>query len=173
MVVGKYGRFIAFLALIVSACGQPGEPSAAGDGVLDCAEGEIERGGGIFVAGSSEEEVVSAALEEWVAQGAEVIRSHPDESWSAVLDGQEVAIAVPEQNGDGTWVVHAVSVCGAPEQGPADIDGSLDCQNDAHWLMQAGFAPDVIGDPTAEESVLEVIQPVSYTHLTLPTIYSV
>jgi len=124
-----------------------------GDGTLDCPEGQIVRGGGIDVSAGTEVLVVAKALEQWTSEGAIVVDLSPEEFWSAVLDGSDVAIALPELNGDGTWVVHDVQTCGEPKTGPAGIDGELDCASESSWAMQGSIDPTKPGLPGAEEAV--------------------
>jgi hypothetical protein len=111
------------------------------------------------VSGSTEAEVVEYALAKWVEGGAEIVELPEDESWAAVQDNRDVAIAYPEVEGNGTWVVHDVQVCGEPEMGPAPIDGTLDCANEASWVIQASFDPDIPGDPNPDDAVLEALGP--------------
>ncbi|MFQ5523357.1 MAG: hypothetical protein ACE5F5_07240 [Acidimicrobiia bacterium] len=152
-------RWVVF-AIIVVACGQAAISSTeGGDGILDCEQGRVTRGAGIEVRGATEEEVVEEALREWKSQGAALLEFPEAEVWSAVLDGRDVAVAVVEQNGDGTWVSHDVSVCGEPETGPAPIDGKLDCANGYRWVMQAGIDPSVTGQPTPEEALRSALEP--------------
>jgi len=137
----------------------------AGDGILDCIDGQIERGAPISVTGGSEQEVVAAALSDWTAVGAELTAfTAADESWVATLDGRDVAVAVPEQNGDGSWVVHDVRTCGDPSTGPAPIDGGLDCVDDYSWLEHGDFASDVVGSPSPAEALRASLQPFAVRH---------
>lgn len=155
---------LVVLGFALAACGSPPGSSASGDGVLDCGEGQVHRGADIRVSGSTEAEVVEEALAEWVEEGAEIVELASGESWAAVLDGRDVAVAYPEVEGDGGWVVHDVQVCGEPEVEAAPIDGELDCANGSGWVMQAGFDPDVPGDPNPEDAVSDVIQPYHDAH---------
>ena len=153
------------VAVMLSACGADSvERSASGDGALDCDEGQVHRDAGIAVSAATEQEVLGAALAEWVDAGAELIELVPDESWAAVNDGRHVAIAYPQRNGDGTWTVHDVRVCGEPDVGPAPLDGSLDCANDVRWGFQGSRDPNSPGHPTPEEAVLEIMQPYQDQH---------
>jgi hypothetical protein len=152
------------LLVVLAACGVPAELSASGDGVLDCDEGQVHRDAGIRVSGSTETEVVDNALAEWVEGGAEIVELAGDESWAAVEDGRDVAIAYPEVEGDGAWVVHDLQVCGQPDTGPAPTDGSLDCANEAYWIVQGSFDPDIPGDPSPEDAVLERLQAYQDAH---------
>lgn len=154
---------LVVLLIALAACGTPAESSASGDGVLDCGEGEVHRGAGIRVSGSTEAEVVDKALAEWVEEGSEIVELAADESWAAVKDGRDVAIAYPEVEGDGSWVA-VMEVCGEPDTGPAPTNGSLDCANEANWSMQASFDPDIPGDPSPEDAVLDVIRPYQDAH---------
>lgn len=136
----------------VDAQGVFGSVSDA-DGLLDCPEGQIVRAVDIETTGDSERAVAVEALEQWTLQGA-VLHDLPSEKlWSAVLDGRDVALAFPELDGDGTWVVHDVQACGEPDSGPAGFDGDLDCANDSSWAMTG--TPDLtfVGTTTAEEAV--------------------
>jgi hypothetical protein len=162
----KSCRWSAVLAvavgLVVASCG--GEttiagPAASGDGLLDCHEGEVTQGAGIEVFADSEDEAVALALQQWTSTGAVLVALPADESWSAVVDGRDVAIAYPERNGDGRWTVHAVSTCGPPVTGPAPLDGSLDCANDAGWGQQGSIDPTVPGLPTPGDALLSALQP--------------
>jgi len=155
---------LVLLLVVLAACGTPAELSASGDGVLDCDNGQVHRRAGIRVSGSTEAEVVEDALAEWVEEGAEIVELAGDESWAAVEDGRDVAIAYPEVEGDGAWVVYAVEVCGEPDTGPAPTDGSLDCANEANWVMQAGFDPDIPGDPNPEDAALKMLQAYEDAH---------
>ncbi|MEX0797026.1 MAG: hypothetical protein WD274_10055 [Acidimicrobiia bacterium] len=149
---------LVLLLVVLTTCGTPAEPSASGDGVLDCYEGQVHRGADIRVSGSTETEVVEDALAEWVEEGAEIVERSGDESWAAVENGRDVAIAYPEVEGDGAWVVHDVQVCGEPDTGPAPTDGSLDCVNEASWIMQASFDPEIPGDPNPGDAALKMLQ---------------
>jgi len=123
-------RWVA-LTVIVVACGQAAISSAAGgDGILDCEQDQVTRGVDVEVRGATEEEVAGEALAEWMSEGAQLVESPEAEVRSAVVDGRDVAVAVVEQNGDGSWVSHDVRVCGEPDTGSAPIDGRLDCPND-------------------------------------------
>ncbi len=130
-----------------------------GDGQLDCEENEVAQGAGIEVFADSEDEVVALALQTWTATGAELVALPPDESWSAVLDGRDVAIAYPERNGDGRWTVHAVSTCGPPVTGPANPDRSLDCANDFSWGESVSIDPTVPGLPTSDAALRSALGP--------------
>lgn len=145
---------MVILAVIsFAACAAPGEETASGDGALDCDDGQVAQGIGVDVLGSTEREVVETALADWADSGARLVEFSAIESWAAVLDGRDVAVVTPEVNGDGSWFVGLVSVCGNPDSGPAPIDGQLDCVNDESWFEQASIDPDIAGDPTAEEAV--------------------
>ena len=150
----------AVLAVIVVACGQAAISSAEGsDGILDCAQGQVTRSADIEARGATEEEAAEKALAEWKSQGATLVLFPEAEVWSAVMDGRDVAVAVVEQNGDGTWVTHDVSICGEPDTGAAPIDGTLDCANGYRWVMQAGIDPSVPGEPTPEEALRFALEP--------------
>ncbi|MFV2000733.1 MAG: hypothetical protein ACC654_10265, partial [Acidimicrobiia bacterium] len=124
-----------------------------GDGILDCAPGQVVRAADVDVSAATRILVAAQALEEWTTRGAILWDLPSLELWSAVLDGEDVAIAFPELNGDGTWVVHDVQTCGEPESGPAGIDGELDCATDSSWVMQGSIDPTIPGLPSAEEAV--------------------
>lgn len=151
------------VGFLVASCGGDtaavAGPDAAGDGRLDCDEGEVTRGADIEVFGDSENEAVALALQQWTLTGAALVAIPADESWSAVIDGRDVAIAYPERNGDGRWTVHGVSTCGPPRTGPAPLDGDLDCANDARWGWQGSIDPTVPGLPTAGDALLSGLQP--------------
>jgi len=158
-------RFVlVLLAVVLAACGTSAESSASGDGVLDCDEGQVHRGADTRVSGSTETEVVEDALAEWVEEGAEILELPGDESWAAVENGRDVAIAYPEVEGDGAWVVYDVQVCGEPDTRPAPTDGSLDCANEAGWNMQASFDSDIPGDPNPEDAALKMLQAYQDAH---------
>lgn len=136
---------MAFVVFAAVACGAP-SPSTdspqsaiappAIDGVPDCVAGRVQVGADTYVLGDSEQAVVSVALAEWTNAGATLVETPEAESWSAVVDRAEVAVAVPEREGDGRWVVADVVTCGDPRTGPAPIDGKLDCPSDLSWSMQ-------------------------------------
>ena len=87
----------ALVAVVLMLSGPGGgavERSASGGGALDCDEGQVHRDAGIAVSASTEQEVLGAALAEWVDAGAEPA---PDESWAGVNDARDVAIAYPER----------------------------------------------------------------------------
>jgi len=123
------------------------------DGVLDCRRGEIPRGAGVFADGDSEQQAVEAALVNWLRDGASFANPTEAEVWSAVLEGNEIAIAVPEREGDGGWVVADVQTCGQPDTGPAEIDGSIDCAGDLVWTEQASLDAETPGENTPEEAI--------------------
>lgn len=123
------------------------------DGVLDCGRGEIPRAGNASGSGDTEQDAVENALITWLEDGASLANPTEAEVWSAVVDGNEVAIGIPERGGDGKWVVADVQVCGEPETGPADIDGSLDCAGEMVWTEQAMFDVDTRGEATPELAV--------------------
>ena len=139
-------------------------PDVSGDGQLDCSDGQVTRGVDIEVFADSEDDVVALALERWMSQGAILVALPPDESWAAVLDGRDVAIAYPEGNGDGRWTVHAVSTCEAPRTGPVPIDGRGDCANDFSWSEQGLIDPTIPGLPTAEEALMAALGPFLERH---------
>jgi hypothetical protein len=155
---------LAVAALVfVSACAATNQPATkgpllVGDGAPDCADGEVTRGTDISVSAETEMEAVEAALKQWTDEGADVVEFDGVESWSATLNGREVATAVPELGGDGVWVVQDVQTCGTPETGPAAIDGVLDCANEYRWSMQAGIDPTIPGVPTPEEAITQMLE---------------
>ena len=109
------------------------------------------RDGGVNVSAAAEDAVVSLALDPLMTSSSELTRV--DGLWAIVVDGREVALALPERNGDGSWVVHDVRVCGAANTLPAAIDGSLDCASDVMWGMQGSPDPSVPGEVSAAEAV--------------------
>ena len=122
--------------MLLSACGSGSNgASVVSDGVLDCLDGQVVRSAQIAVSAESELAVVGAALAKWTDEGGSLVELPVDESWYVVLDGRDVAIAYPEIDGTGTWVVHDVRTCGEPETGPAAIDGGLDCANDTYFAL--------------------------------------
>lgn len=153
------GMAVIVAVIWLTACGSPGEEMTSDDGVLDCADGQVAQSTGVTSSASTEREVVEAALAEWADSGAEIVEFPDTESWSAVLDGDDVAVVVPELNGDGSWFIGDVSVCGDPDIGPADIDGQLDCANDESWFEQGSLDPDTPGDPTAEGAIRASLVP--------------
>lgn len=148
--------FVTLSILMTVSCGSVSSSpqTTAADGSLDCDGDEVVLSADIRVSGATEQDVALAALDEWIDDGASAARVRSAESWSALAGGREVAVAVPEQNGDGSWVVHDVRVCGEPRSGPARIDGKLDCDGDVSWTQQASFLPDTIGDPTPEDALV-------------------
>lgn len=109
------------------------------------------------MAGSSEEEVAAGALAPWVEHGAVAVRLPDGERWAAMVGDRDLAIALPERNGDGTWVVSGVLFCAEPSTGPASIDGVLDCAGILTWTMQPGYAPDVPGVASPEEALEQAL----------------
>ena len=107
---------------------------------------------------------MAAALARWTDDGGVIIELPPDESWLVVLDGRDAAIAYPELEGTGAWVVHDVRTCGEPETGPAAIDGELDCANESRWSIQASLDPTIPGFPSAEEAVRSSLEPYAQRH---------
>jgi hypothetical protein len=147
------------LALVLAACGQAATSSpGGGDGSLDCDPGQVTQGAGIFAEGETERDVAEEALRTWTDQGAALVEFPEAEVWSAVLEGRDVAVAVVELEGDGTWVTHDVTICGEAETGPAPIDGRLDCPNGYRWYMQAGIDPSVPGLPTPEDALRAALE---------------
>jgi hypothetical protein len=126
----------------------------AGDGVLDCGSGQVARGADVRESADTEHAVVAAALAQWTDAGGSLVELPADESWSVVVDGRDVAVAYPEVEGTGAWVVQSVQVCGEPETEAALIDGELDCINDdTEFSMQGSVPPDATGPPTPEEEL--------------------
>lgn len=159
----SFQPIVLAIGLLMASCASD-TPTVAGvdvfgDGRLDCGDGEIFQGADIEVFADSENEVVALALEGWTSMGAALVAIPPDESWSAVLDGREVAIAYPELNGDGRWTVHAVRTCGPPLTGPAPLDGNLDCANDAEWGESGSIDPTTPGVPTPDEALQLALEP--------------
>ena len=111
----------------------------------------------------SEDEVVALALEQWTSLGAALVALPPDKSWSAVIDGRDVAIAYPERNGDGRWTVGGVSTCGPPRTGPP-LDGNLDCANESGWGQQGLINPTIPGLPTPGEALQSALDPFLERH---------
>lgn len=153
------------IGFVVSACGfgRGGTETVigdnAGDGRLDCVEGEFPRGAEIEVFADSEEGVVALALQTWTEQGADIVALPVDGAWSAVLDDRDLALAYPERDGSGGWTVHDVSTCGPAVSGPAVIDGELDCANDYSWGKVGSIDPAVPGFPTIEEAQQAALDP--------------
>ena len=152
---------IAVIAAVVwlTACAAPSVETVSGDGTLDCDDGQVAQSVGVSSSASTEQEVVEAALAEWADAGAELVEFPETESWAAVVDGRDVAVVVPELNGDGSWFISNVSLCGDPDVGPAEIDGQLDCAYDESWIEQGSFDPDIPGDATAEEAIQASLAP--------------
>ena len=144
----------------MAACGSGDAGNGlSGDGLLDCAAGEVVRGAGIDVAADSEKEVVATALAPWLESGADLVAFPPEELWSAVQDGRDVAVAYPELEGTGAWRVHDVRTCAEPETGPAAVDGMLDCAGDVRWTIQASLDPTVPGRPTPGAALVAGLAP--------------
>ena len=61
-------------------------------------------------------------------------------------------------------MVHDVQVCGEAQTGAAPTDGTLDCANEASWVIQASFDPDIPGDPDPDDAVLEALRPYQNAH---------
>jgi hypothetical protein len=91
-----------------------GVADSGGDGILDCGVGQVGLPAGITASGVAEAEVAKVALKGWALNGATVKEFPAEGTWSAVLAGEDIAIAVAEQQSDGSWVVSDVAVCGAP-----------------------------------------------------------
>ena len=155
---------MAFL-ILPNACGSGSNGvSVVSDGVLDCFDGQVVCSAQIAVSAESELAVVGAALAQWTEEGGSLVEFPVDESWYMVLDGRDVAIAYPEIDGNGTWVVHDVRTCGEPETGPAAIDGGLDCANDTYWNIQGTRDPTIPGLPGAEEALGSALEPYEERH---------
>jgi hypothetical protein len=152
---------MAVLALL-GACGRV--DAVSGDGVLDCSAGQVSRGLPINVSAVTELEVAGEALAQWIADGGSLHEAPDKEVWYVTRGGLDVAVATPEQNGSGEWVVVGVQVCGEPETGPAPIDGELDCADETSWVIQGGFDPSVPGLPTAEEALRSILEPYAERH---------
>lgn len=156
MVEPMRGRSLAAgLVLVASACGSSSDvgtvadaDTVATDGVLDCRQGEVVRDAGVRVSGGSEKAVVAAALKRWTDQGGSLGEFPSEESWSVVVLGREVAVAIPEREGSGDWVVHDVRMCGNPRTGSSVINGKLDCESDVEFSVQGSVLPDAQGPPT-------------------------
>lgn len=153
---------IALVAMVACSSGEvefatvdngPVFESGLGDGALDCLNGLIPRTQSVDADAPAESQVVKSALRPWIDSGAELLPLPAQESWAAVIDGREVAIAYPEQEGDGGWVVTNLAVCGEPDIGPADIDGRMDCPSDAGWGQTGSIDPDAVGEATAELAI--------------------
>lgn len=148
---------VAFL-LLVSACSAGSESAGAGDGVLDCRRGQVERSAGVDVTGDTEEDAVGLALAQWTGDGAVLRENRSERSWYVTGDGRDVAIAYPEPNGLGTWDVQDVRICADPDTGPAAVDGELDCADENSWYVSG--TPDVTteGDARVEDAVREGLE---------------
>lgn len=160
---------IFLLAFVAAACGSNSDidqsaSDRSGDGALDCLEGEIGRTFGEPVFADSEIAAVEAALETWIEAGAEVFEIAEDESWGATLGGRDVALAIPEREGDGRWTVTALVVCGLPAAGPAEIDGSLDCSDDTGWSIEGMIDSSIPGAESAQTALLEALAPYKGRH---------
>jgi hypothetical protein len=128
------------------------------DGVLDCRRGEIPRAADVLADGESEQQAVESALVSWLEDGARLAKPDEAEVWSAVIDGNEIASAGPEREGDGGWVVAAVQECGRPDTGPAEIDGSIDCAAETVWTQQASLDGETPGDETPEKAIRSALE---------------
>ena len=154
--------FLIFLAACVS--GTDGGSFVSGDGVLDCLDGQVVRSVEIDVSAEGELAVVAAALAQWTDEGGSLLELPSDESWSVVLDGRDVAIAYPEIDGTGSWVVHDVRTCGEPIAGPAATDGELDCADESRWSIQATLDLTIPGLPSADEALRSALEPYAQRH---------
>jgi hypothetical protein len=145
------------LAVSLIACGSEVDLSAGGgDGALDCIGTQVERTAHASVEADTEAAVVAEALEEWTDAGGTVVES--GEFWYVIVEGRDVAIALPEQDGGGSWAA-SVTTCGDPETGPAPIDGVLDCADDRQWIEQAGIDGSIPGLSSADAALREVLEP--------------
>jgi hypothetical protein len=109
-------NWVLAACLAVAAC-SPSDGGAGGDGVLDCSDGQIEQSAGITASGVAEAEVAKVALKGWAVNGATVKEFPEAGSWSAVLGGSDIAVAVAVKGDDTAWTVTDVRVCGVPEAG--------------------------------------------------------
>lgn len=161
--MGHLSRVSLLLVGTIALISCTGEPTVitvgSPDGVLDCRRGEIPRATETFANGDGEQQAVEQALIIWLEDGASLANPTEAETWSAVIEGNEIAIAFPEREGDGGWVVTDVHVCGEPESGPAEIDGSIDCPGDTFWTQQAMLDTETPGENTPEEAVRHGLEP--------------
>ncbi|HET7846089.1 MAG TPA: hypothetical protein VFL72_01270, partial [Acidimicrobiia bacterium] len=110
------------LVICLISCGSEVGSSGGGDGALDCIGSQVERAAHAVVEADSKAAVVAKALAVWTEAGGTVVES--GEIWYVIVEGRDVATALPERNGDGTWTA-SVTTCGDPDTGPAPIDGAL------------------------------------------------
>lgn len=154
--MGHNSRFhcVVVGALLVVSCASEPTVITVGspDGVLDCDEGKIPRAADASGGADTEQGAVEAALATWLEEGARLANPTEAEVWSAVVGGNEVAIAIPEREGDGGWEA-SVQECGSPETGPAEIDGSLDCAGSVSWTQQGLLDSETPGEDTSERAI--------------------
>ena len=157
---------IVVLLVLLEACGSGADSGSfvSGDGVLDCVGGQVVRTAEIDVSADGELAVVSLALAQWTDDGGSLLDLPSDESWSVVLDGLDVAIAYPEIDGTGSWVVHDVRTCGDPRNRQAVIDGELDCANENEWSIQATLDLTIPGLASADEALQSALEPYAQRH---------
>lgn len=146
------------IGLLLAACSGTAS-DAGGDGVLDCGDGQVAQTAGITASGAAEAEVAKVALKGWAANGATVKEFSEVGAWSAVQGGDDIAVAVPEQNADGGWKVSTVDVCGTPITGAAPLDGALDCVDAGEWSYQGILESSATGVDTAELALTEGLGP--------------
>lgn len=144
---------VGALALVSCAAETTVITAGSPDGVLDCGMGETPRAAAVVAEGDSEQQAVETALTNWLHDGASLANPTESEVWSAVVEGNEVAIAIPEREGDGGWAVRDVQTCGPPRTGPAATDGSLDCASEAMWTQQAMIDAETPGEETSENAI--------------------
>lgn len=130
--------------------------SATIDGVLDCGVNQVLRDGEVNVSAATEEAVVSLALDPLMTSMSD--RQSVGGMWSVVEEGREIALALAEKNGDGSWVIHDVRVCGEPRSSAAPVDGELDCASDTTWGQQGTPDPSIPGATTAEAAVTSALE---------------
>jgi hypothetical protein len=156
-------KWVVALCFLFGAC-VPSLGVGGGDGLLDCGEGEVTQSAGITSSGSAEEEVAKVALKGWAANGATVAFFPEAGTWSAVKDGHDIAVAIPETSTDGTWKVSSVEVCTRSLTGGAPIDGVLDCVEPGEWSFQGILEPNATGMETAEIALTDTLGPFEEEH---------
>jgi hypothetical protein len=130
------------------------------DAILDCADGDVLRDAGVRVSGPTEDDVVAQALAAWPGSPPiQLTDGFGKNRWVVVENKRAIAVATPEMNGDGTWVVHDVEACGAPKASPATIDGTIDCTSDRIYFETASFAPDAKSEPDARVAIAAALKP--------------
>ena len=125
------------------------------DGSLDCEAGEVPRSVHGEWSFPTERRVAEASLESFLGAGR-LLRQVEPGLWSVVSssDDREIASSVVEQNGDGLFTAgHEVLSCFQVGDGPAAIDGELDCADDYRWGMQPGLDPDAELADSAEAAL--------------------